>query len=229
MRRTDLSEVKVTRRKTPRALAAILSVGLHAAPLLMLLQRRSAQPDHSASVEAPVIHLQLVAPSPSQLPPQPTRQAEPRTQPIVRSKPRRTPPMDLPPTAAPIVSPVSAPQPPAEPPQAAPQSTLSPPTPPAVRAASATPTWEGLVLGALEQHKRFPSGARRRQGVSWVRFVIDRQGRVLSSRLERSSGVPALDAEAIALPRRAQPLPKPPPDVPGERIELVAPVEFFLR
>lgn len=60
----------------------------------------------------------------------------------------------------------------------------------------------------------------------YIRFVMDRAGKVLSSRLERSSGFPDLDREAVALPKRAQPLPKPPNDKPGDTIELVVPVEF---
>jgi TonB family protein len=69
----------------------------------------------------------------------------------------------------------------------------------------------------------------RQQGVPYIRFVIDWEGNVLSVRLERSSGVAVLDREAVALPKRAQPLPKPPEDRPGDTIELVAPVEFLLR
>jgi len=57
---------------------------------------------------------------------------------------------------------------------------------------------------------------------------MDRDGRILSVRLERSSGFRALDEEALALPRRASPLPKPPEDVRGDPIELVVPVEFFM-
>lgn len=79
--------------------------------------------------------------------------------------------------------------------------------------------------------KRYPVAAERRgqQGVPYVRFVMDRSGRVLSSRLERSSGVSALDREAVDLPRRAQPLPAAPADVAGDTIEMVVPIEFFLR
>jgi len=57
---------------------------------------------------------------------------------------------------------------------------------------------------------------------------MDRQGRVLNTRLERSSGVPALDQEALSIPRRAQPLPAPPAEMPGDVIELVTPIEFFI-
>lgn len=70
---------------------------------------------------------------------------------------------------------------------------------------------------------------RRQQGVPYIRFVMDRDGHVLSSRLERSSGFDALDRAALELPKQAQPLPKPPEDRLGDKIELVVPVEFFLR
>jgi protein TonB len=71
--------------------------------------------------------------------------------------------------------------------------------------------------------------ARRQQGVPYIRFVMDRDGKVLSSRLERSSGFPDLDREAVSLPKRASPLPKPPDNKRGDTLELVVPVEFFLR
>ncbi|WP_443972073.1 TonB family protein [Sphingobium sp. CR28] len=58
--------------------------------------------------------------------------------------------------------------------------------------------WEGQVLGALNQAKRYPKLAmtRRQQGVPYIRFVMNRDGAVLSSQLERSSGFPDLDRDA---------------------------------
>ncbi len=58
---------------------------------------------------------------------------------------------------------------------------------------------------------------------------MDREGRVLSVRLDSSSGVKILDEEALGLPKRASPLPKPPDEVTGNVIELVVPVQFLLR
>jgi periplasmic protein TonB len=103
-----------------------------------------------------------------------------------------------------------------------------PPLPPP--ASHARPTWEGRLLGALNRVKRYPLDAQfaRRQGTPYVRFVIDRRGRVLSARVEQSSGVSSLDREALALSRRAQPLPEPPPEVLGDTIEPVVPIEFHL-
>jgi len=69
----------------------------------------------------------------------------------------------------------------------------------------------------------------RQQGVPYVRIIIDREGKVLSSRLERSSRFFELDREAVALAKRASPLPKPPLERFGGTLELVVPVEFFMQ
>jgi periplasmic protein TonB len=114
---------------------------------------------------------------------------------------------------------------------------VDPVAPPAARAAPPPPastgsdSWEGRVLAALNKRRRYPPAARarRQQGVPWIRFMIDRQGKVLSAQLERSSGVQALDMEAKALPKRSQPLPAPPAERAGETIELVVPIEFYLE
>ena len=63
----------------------------------------------------------------------------------------------------------------------------------------------------------------------YLRFAIDRQGKVLLSQINKSSGFGLLDDEVLALIQRAQPLPSPPPEIGGERIELLVPVAFFLR
>ena len=38
-----------------------------------------------------------------------------------------------------------------------------------------------------------------------------------------------LDEEALALLLRAQPFPPPPPEVPGEHVDLSVPIRFNLR
>lgn len=107
----------------------------------------------------------------------------------------------------------------------------SKPAPPAQKASDARPTWEGQVLAALNKAKRYPREAafRRQQGVPYIRFVMSREGKVVSVRLERSSGIRSLDDEAVSLPERAAPLPRPPEGVKGDTIELVVPVEFFMQ
>jgi len=65
--------------------------------------------------------------------------------------------------------------------------------------------------------------------VVYVRFTMDRQGRVLAARLERASDFAELDQEGLDLLQRAQPLPPLPLDVPGDTLELIVPIQFFIR
>jgi periplasmic protein TonB len=93
------------------------------------------------------------------------------------------------------------------------------------------PTWKTQIVALLERNKRYPETAqsRREQGVAQVFFSLDRQGRVLESRVVRSSGANALDAEALALLRRAQPFPPPPRELAGDHIDLTVPIRFNLK
>jgi periplasmic protein TonB len=93
------------------------------------------------------------------------------------------------------------------------------------------PTWKTEILALLERNKRYPEAAqsRHQQGIAQVFFSLDRQGRVIDSRVVRSSGASALDEEALALLRRAQPFPPPPPELPGPRIDLNVPIRFNLK
>ncbi len=166
----------------------------------------------------------------SETPPGPEQVQKEKAQPDPDRPKIEAPEVQVPsnnPIALEITKPVIDPGPPVEK-TTAPESK---PAPPAQKASDARPTWEGMVLGALNKVKRYPREAafRRQQGVPYIRFVMNREGKILSVRLERSSGIRSLDDEAVSLPRRADPLPKPPEDVKGDTIELVVPVEFFMR
>jgi periplasmic protein TonB len=91
--------------------------------------------------------------------------------------------------------------------------------------------WEAMLFSRLEQFKRYPPAARLRREESTVRvrFTVDRIGRVLAAEIEKSSGSSLLDEEALALIHRAEPLPSPPPEVLGERIERTVPLRFMLQ
>jgi protein TonB len=94
--------------------------------------------------------------------------------------------------------------------------------------AAATPKWQARLAAHLERRKRYPADARRRrdEGVATVRFSIDAAGNVRSVQLLRSSGVPDLDAEVVALVRRASPVPAPPE---GAKLDIALPIRFNLR
>jgi protein TonB len=91
-------------------------------------------------------------------------------------------------------------------------------------------SWEGQILAHLSRFRRYPSSARmrREEGVVYIRFRIDRAGRLLAVSLDRSSGSTALDKEALATVSRAQPLPAIPQAIP-DPAEMSIPIEFFLR
>jgi len=91
--------------------------------------------------------------------------------------------------------------------------------------------YAATVLAWLERHKEYPRRARlrRQEGTAMLYFVVDRSGAVLEYRLQSSSSHRALDEEVLAMIERAQPLPPMPEDMERERLELIVPVEFFLR
>lgn len=93
---------------------------------------------------------------------------------------------------------------------------------------AAVVSWQQRLSAHLERRKRYPSAARsrREEGVAQVRFSIDSAGNVLSSQLVRSSGHAALDAEAIALMKRASPVPAPPA---GVARTITVPIRFNVR
>ena len=97
--------------------------------------------------------------------------------------------------------------------------------------AAAVSSWQGTLLAHLERYKRYPRAARmgRKEGISMVRFVMDRDGNVLNVQLETSTGSTILDKESLDLIHRSQPLPPPPHEVNGENLDLVIPVRFSLR
>jgi protein TonB len=214
------------------ALAAVLVA--HAAPLLVVAWWLG--PILPTPPPEPAILIDMAPPAapplpPSEQPPGPRQVRAEAARPV-------TPDTPAPPVASAIQPEVALPEPRPEPtrhPAAvpAPQTSApaSRPTPPAASSSAGTADWHGQVLASLDKVKRYPAAAeiRRQQGVPYIRIAIDRQGRVLEARLERSSGISTLDREALELPRRAQPLPRPPADIAGERIELVVPVEFYLR
>ncbi|MBP2229562.1 protein TonB [Azospirillum agricola] len=168
----------------------------------------------------PVVEPEVVLPKPPPEPPKP--KPEPKKEP---PKPKKEPPKPPPPRAAPQVAPVApaAPAPAPAPVAAAPAPSMAP--------SRAVPSWQGRVLGHLERHKRYPRSAqaRRQEGVAQVRFVIDREGKVLSVQLDKTSGTAVLDEETVEMVRRASPVPAPPEEMTQDRIELVVPVQFFLK
>ena len=123
----------------------------------------------------------------------------------------------------------------AEPPKPEIITEAAPPAPattapqvPRLVTSNAVPTWKRQVALLLERNKRYPAAAERRRevGIAQVAFSLDRQGRVVTSRIIKSSGSSALDNETLELVKRAQPFPPPPGEMTGNQVDLIVPVRY---
>ncbi|EHQ53460.1 TonB family protein [Ectothiorhodospira sp. PHS-1] len=176
--------------------------------------------------------------------PEPEPKPEPKPEPTPKPEPKPRPPEPKPrpqPKPEPVAEPTPAPvaQPRAEPQgqsrEDSRESASNQPGRQAGQAAggdpAATQDYLQVVRAWLERHKEYPRQAqlRRQEGVVYVRFVMNRNGEVLSHSIERSSGHTLLDREVTSMLQRAQPLPVMPPELPQHRLEVVLPVAFNLR
>jgi protein TonB len=143
--------------------------------------------------------------------------------------------IEVPPSPAPVIAALPAPQQvKPEPPRPKPQPPVPMTTAPQrqrTASVSAVASWHKRIVGLIERNKAYPPAARSRgeTGVVQLAFSIDRQGRVLASHVARSSGHAALDQEALATVRRAQPFPPPPADLPGTKFDFTDMLAFSIR
>jgi periplasmic protein TonB len=106
---------------------------------------------------------------------------------------------------------------------AAPGSTQKVPTP--TTAGIAITKWQQSLVAHLAHYKRYPH-AGAAEGVVSLAFTIDRKGNLASSRIEKTSGSEVLDAEALAMVKRAAPFPAPPAGVADTDLTFVVPIRF---
>ena len=88
--------------------------------------------------------------------------------------------------------------------------------------------WQKQLVAHLDKHKRYPSGARRSAEIL-VGFELDRTGHVLSTHIVRGSGDASFDDAALAMVRRSDPVPAPPPLVADEGLTFTLPVIFRVK
>jgi protein TonB len=128
----------------------------------------------------------------------------------------------LPEEAKPLDKPKEEPTPPVP-------ETTSPPRP--KPSAAQIASWHRRIAQQVERHKGYPPSARARHetGTAQLAFTLDRNGKVVTSRVVRASGSAALDQETIETVRRAQPFPPPPANMPGETFDFTVPIRFNIR
>lgn len=182
-------------------------------------------PPEPIPVQAPEPEIKLpelpsIPDAPAVLAPPPPERPRPVVKPPERNPPPKPRVVERKPVERPRQRQAAAPPP--APPQASAPNPVS--SGAAAQPSASSASWRGSLIAHLNRHKRFPGGAN--PGTVQVAFAIDRSGNVISARLAGSSGDPALDQEAVAMVRRASPVPAPPANLGGGTIALAVPVRF---
>jgi periplasmic protein TonB len=206
------------------AAPAIKSPDVAPGPLMeeaMPTPEAAKQPKHEVVEKTPPVERSPLAPEPEvQLP-------IPR--PLVKEKPEEKEDQEITSeqnTRQSSAAPITAAPPPSD---ATPSEV---PTAPAAGistvAARAQASWHNTLVAHLNRYKRYPAQARAHniEGVVRIEFTLDRSGQIVSSRVVQSSGSALLDEEAMAMIRRAAPLPAPPQQVSGMSFSLAVPIKF---
>lgn len=87
-------------------------------------------------------------------------------------------------------------------------------------------TWQRELIAHLARYRRYPSDRSSKQADIMVTFTLDRTGHVQSASVAASSGDRSFDEAALAMMRRADPVPPPPPLVADEGLTFTLPVQF---
>ncbi len=184
------------------------------------------QPEEQPKTEeTPKVDESPLAPEPEVTLPKPEPVVEKEPEKELEAKPTETeplPPVETSNVPLPTAPPkIEAPRAPA----AAPRIAMTP------QQSKARATWAKELVTHVNRFKRYPAGARRKkiEGEVDLEFTMDRQGRIVSSHVVKTSGSPALDAEAINVVARASPLPMPPSDMAGETFTLLLPFKFRFK
>jgi len=196
-----------------------------------VMQQADASPPEPAAAEAVQ---EQIAPTPPQEKPEVIAPPEPKTEPTPpKPEPVKAEPEKNPSPVKPKVVRPDAKKPTDAPP--APRTTASPkaerqaPAASAANAgasAAALASYRQMVAAHLQRFKQYPPAAKAagQQGTARVSFTLSRSGAVLSVGLGGSSGHSALDAETLAMVRRAQPFRAFPADVKQSPMPFSAPV-----
>ena len=84
-------------------------------------------------------------------------------------------------------------------------------------------TWQKELVAHLDKHKRYPKERQQKSAEIQIRFTLDRMGHVLATDIEKGSGDAAFDEAALAMVRRSDPVPMPPPVIADEGLTFTLP------
>jgi protein TonB len=90
-------------------------------------------------------------------------------------------------------------------------------------------TWQKELVAHLDKHKRYPAERLQKSAEIVIGFALDRLGHVLSMSIVKGSGDDAFDQAALAMVKRSDPVPPPPPLVADEGLNFTLPVIFRVK
>jgi TonB family protein len=90
-------------------------------------------------------------------------------------------------------------------------------------------TWQKELIAHLDKHKRYPAERSLKSAEILVSFALDRMGHVLSTSIVKGSGDAAFDQAALAMVKKSDPVPPPPPAVADEGLSFTLPVIFRVK
>jgi periplasmic protein TonB len=90
-------------------------------------------------------------------------------------------------------------------------------------------TWQKQLVAHLDKHKRYPAERSQKSAEILISFALDRMGHVLSTSIVKGSGDKAFDEAALAMVRKSDPVPPPPPRVADEGLSFTLPVIFKVK
>lgn len=90
-------------------------------------------------------------------------------------------------------------------------------------------TWQKELIAHFDKHKKYPTDRSGKAAKIVIAFQLDRMGRIVDVSIANSSGDESFDAAALAMVKRANPVPPPPPLVADEGLAFSLPVMFRLR
>jgi TonB family protein len=90
-------------------------------------------------------------------------------------------------------------------------------------------TWQKELAAHLDKYKRYPGDRSHQSAEIVIKFELDRTGHVVSTNIVKSSGDQAFDDAALAMMRRADPVPPPPPLVADEGLSFSMPIIFRVK
>lgn len=202
-----------------------------------VMQQADASPQPEAAQQEMV--QEQIAPTPPQEKPEVVAPPEQKSEPTPpKPEPVKLEPEKKPAPVKPKAVRADAKKPTDAPP--APRTTASPKAERQAPAASAAnagasaavlASYRQMVAAHLQRFKQYPPAAKSagQQGTARISFTLSRSGGVTSVSLAGSSGHAALDAETVAMVRRAQPFPAFPADVKQSSMPFSAPVAFYIR